>query len=949
MWHVSILYLLTGFLVVPSQAQITLDGTIGPKGSLQGPNFTIGADVGRQVGGNLFHSFGEFNIHASESATFTGPENIQNVIGRVTGGRLSEIDGPLRSEIPNANLYLLNPAGVLFGPNASLDVSGSFHVSTADSLKLSDSGQFNVTQPESSVLTSAPPVAFGFLGSNPASITIRGSSLEVTEGKTLSVVGGDIKIRGSGIPLTSPQIPSTLAARNGQTNLASVASPGEVIFSSPDGALGLQMDSFERLGSIDLSQTTAIRVGGDPSGIVSIQAGRLMIDHSFINAVTLGGNDQHGTSIDIHVTGDVILNVGEISSSSFGTGDAGQIRVVAGTVQLESVSSDLGFNIGSRAFSSGNAGNIEIMTDKLVLKDAALIQTTTFSSGAGGNITIKTGDLQLLGENGQASIASDSRSSGDAGDIDVRAESILARGGSGRFLTGLLASVGSAGTGDGGNIEVHTGSLQLLNGAQISGSISGGSGQGGNIEVTADTILISDLDPGGTPAGIFATSRGQNTTGSGGNIRITAKDLQLMNSSQIGAFSVSRGNAGNITVKTGSLKITNGSFFSSASLGLGESGSIEVEAEQVLLAGPSPKDGFTGVFAVGGVFAKGSGDIKIKTKNLEVQDGAQISARTNGRGPGGTVDVIADKVLISGIDPQSVSVDGTGAGIFASTLIFQNFVNQATGRGGNIRIQTKELTIADQATISAASTGGGDGGNIDLTAGILALIDGASITARSARSGNAGSITLNTDTFLSKNSTVTTEARQAGGGKIELSSGRIVELVDSGVTTTVQGGTGDAGNINVTTPAMALNGSTVRAQADAGNGGNITIGTDLFLASPDSVVTASSQTGVSGTVDIRGVVNNLSGSLTSLTQAYQDSPALTADRCAGRIQEGSISSFVVTGRSGIPLQPGGLLPSSLLFTQERDNAQPFVNPATAEKTDLAASTQIQWEMMCGSK
>src|SRR5438552_4034975 len=153
-----------GFLVLctlpaASQAQITLDGTLGPKGPLTGPDFTIDAQVGQLRGTNLFHSFGLFNVHTGESATFTGPSTVENVIGRVTGGQQSLIDGRIRSEMPQANLYLLNPSGVMFGPNATLDVKGSFHVCTADYLRMTDGEKFSANLSQGSVLTAAPPAA----------------------------------------------------------------------------------------------------------------------------------------------------------------------------------------------------------------------------------------------------------------------------------------------------------------------------------------------------------------------------------------------------------------------------------------------------------------------------------------------------------------------------------------------------------------------------------------------------------------------------------------------------------------------------------------------------------------------------------------------------------------------------------------------------------------------
>jgi filamentous hemagglutinin family protein len=169
--------LLLSVLLAVSQAQITLDGILGPRGPIPGPNYRIDANVGQIRGSNLFHSFGAFNVPTSGSATFTGPNTIANIVGRVTEGQPSAIDGRLRSEIAGAHLFLLNPSGVFFGPNATLDVRGSFHVSTADFLRFADGATFFATLGQESVLTVASPVTFGFLGNNPAAIAIHGSSL----------------------------------------------------------------------------------------------------------------------------------------------------------------------------------------------------------------------------------------------------------------------------------------------------------------------------------------------------------------------------------------------------------------------------------------------------------------------------------------------------------------------------------------------------------------------------------------------------------------------------------------------------------------------------------------------------------------------------------------------------------------------------------------------------
>lgn len=219
-------------LTATTQAEITVDGSLGSfRGSLAGPAFQIDANLGRQVGSNLFHSFGAFNINHPESATFTangssGP--IANVLGRSRATAPRPIDGVLRSTIPNANLFLINPHGVAFGPHAQLDVPGSFHVSTADYLRLKDGARFDA-QPSAhdALLTTAPPAAFGFLSDKPAGISVRGSAIELKEGNTLSLVGGDFDYAGTDLD-SEGQPTSFLHAPGGRINLASVASAGEV-------------------------------------------------------------------------------------------------------------------------------------------------------------------------------------------------------------------------------------------------------------------------------------------------------------------------------------------------------------------------------------------------------------------------------------------------------------------------------------------------------------------------------------------------------------------------------------------------------------------------------------------------------------------------------------------------------------------------------------------------
>jgi filamentous hemagglutinin family protein len=193
--------MLVGVLLQPgatrAQTNITSSG-LGTAVNQAGTTFNITG--GTPSNGNLFHSFGLLNVGAGDIANFNNIEGraITNIVGRVTGGQVSSIFGTLQtSNFGAANLFLINPAGWIFGSTASLNVSGAFHVSTADYIRLSDGAIFYATTtPAQALLMSAPPAAFGFLSANPVRISVDGSNLEVASGKTLSLVAGEAAFSG---------------------------------------------------------------------------------------------------------------------------------------------------------------------------------------------------------------------------------------------------------------------------------------------------------------------------------------------------------------------------------------------------------------------------------------------------------------------------------------------------------------------------------------------------------------------------------------------------------------------------------------------------------------------------------------------------------------------------------------------------------------------------------
>src|SRR3954463_9222159 len=218
----------------PVQAQIVTDGSLGPRVSLSGGQIEIGANLGSRRGDNLFHSFERFGIATGQSATFTGPGDIKNVISRVTGGEVSNIDGKLASTVGQADLYFLNPAGVMFGPNATLDVPGSFHVSTAHELRFADGARFSALDKTGSGLTVASPEAFGFLDRPLGRIGVDQSQLRLKPGKTLSLVGGDLTVDGGET--------GGIGVEDGKVHLTSATGPGGVRIADAATAVSQQGD-----------------------------------------------------------------------------------------------------------------------------------------------------------------------------------------------------------------------------------------------------------------------------------------------------------------------------------------------------------------------------------------------------------------------------------------------------------------------------------------------------------------------------------------------------------------------------------------------------------------------------------------------------------------------------------------------------------------------------------
>ncbi len=877
--------LLLSMLQTRSQAQISLDGSLGMAGQLRGPNYTIPASSGQIRGANLFHSFGQFNLSAGESANFTGPGTIHNILGRVTGSTPSSIDGLIRSEIPGANLYLLNPRGVLFGPNASLEVSGSFHVSTADYLRLADGSRFSAHLSDRSVLTVAPPEAFGFLGPTPAPIAIQESVLRVPDGATLSLIGGDIAIQGN-FSLTEV---STLLARGGRINLASVGAAGEVVLNAADQTPALHADTIERFGKIEV-RDARLNVSGHSAGTVTIRGGRLLLDGGIVLAATID-SDGARTGVDVHVKGEIsVTQGGAIQTLVQGAGRAGDIQMVAGHVDLSTEASIASNALGD---TTGATGDMRIAVGYLTLTGGASIDNNVSSAGAGGSIAITAAEAIIItGRNsrgapsGVFSLAL-SGSRGDAGHVTMSTPVLTLEEG--------VISTSTLGEGRAGDLVVDVGQLTLLGGARLSNSTLG-AGRGGALTMTArETVTISGQGVDGLASGIDVASLAPEA-GDAGRLAITASALSLDGGS-INTDSTGTGRAGDIMLTVGRLSLTGRASIHSSTAGTGPGGSVTIVAtDSITITGPltgvssfasnrghagrltlvAPQVRLDGGSITATTFATGrAGDIMVEAEHLTLTGGASISSATAGTGHGGVVTLNAREAM---------------------TISGQSNINSfafeaSSGEAGRVSITAPRLSL-DGGTIATTTAGSGRAGDIALEAGLLTLAGSSHIDSSTLSAGPAGDIRLHVGQVrLAEGSQISsTTAGGGAGGTVTVRAHELIHLTGrnsagfaSGLFSTAEA-EGAARQLVVSAPTLILEeGGTLSARtAGAGRAGDISVEVGQLTLRDGALITSSTNgRGPAGTVTI--------GARDSITIAGQHEQAAILSNTAGTGDAGRVA------------------------------------------------------------
>ncbi|MDF5729725.1 MAG: filamentous hemagglutinin N-terminal domain-containing protein [Rhizonema sp. PD38] len=690
-------------------AQITPDRTLPNNSSVTINGSVFNITGGTQAGRNLFHSFQQFSVPTGGTASFINGADINNIISRVTGGSASNIDGLIKAS-GTANLFFLNPSGIVFGQHASLNIGGSFVATTANAIQFGNQGTFSASVPDNPALLTINPSALLY-NQIAAGASIQNSSLQaglqVPDGKSLLLVGGDINMDGGG-----------LTASGGRVELAGLAAPGTVGLNVAGNTLSLSVPSGVQRSDVSLSNQAFIDVSGAGGGDIAVNARNLNVlsNSALFAGIGTGlGNGSSTKAGDININADAIsVESGEIDNevySSTSKGNAGNINITTG-----SLSTTNGGYISSNTNGNGNSGNISITARNSISFDGvdsngnisgAFSNVYPSAVGNGGNINITAGSLSLTGG---SQISASTSGTGSGGSIEVKAADSVQVNGSDASdnPSGLFTTTSSQGAA--GNLTIETGQLIVQNGANVSASTDPGSqGHGGMLKVTASNFvkLIGTSVDGSFPSGLFAQTRGTGdaglltidthslivengaevtvganlgSQGNGGDLIVRASDsVELSGKGRSVASALSSrtrglGNAGSLTINTGQLTVHNGAQVTVASLGSGNAGNLNITAGSTRLDNQ-------GTITAGTMSGQG-GDITIDLRDvLVLQRNSQISAIAGtplARGNGGNITINAPSGFVVATPNENNDITanaffGSGGRIQIKALGIYNF------------------------------------------------------------------------------------------------------------------------------------------------------------------------------------------------------------------------------------------------------------------------------------
>jgi len=874
----------------PSVAQVIPDNTlpVGERSQVTGnPNFQI--DGGATRGGNLFHSFSEFSLPTESSAFFNNAPGIQNILTRVTGGSISNIDGLLRANA-GANLFLLNPNGITFGSNASLNIGGSFFASTASSIVFADGTVFGAAPatPTTPLLTISVPIGLQYR-SNPGSLEVRGANLQVNPGQTLALAGGNVSVEGG-----------QLFALGGRVELAGVAPEGSIELVANGASFGLSVSASVSRTDVSIINDAEVNVRADGSGSIAINAQNLNISGGTkLQAGIASGNgsvNAEAGDLEINATGAINLSNGSLINNEVeagAVGNAGNVNITTGSLFVNE-----GTRLSTSTIGQGNAGNLTIDADGQVSFTNGAFALTTVEPGAvgnGGDIQIQAGSVVVASSQLKVSTLGQ----GNSGNLMVNARDTV------EFINDAFAfsQVEPGAVGNGGEIRISTNSLSVINRSFLSASTLG-EGNAGSVSLeTRDTVFFSNIGAAFTTVEPGAVGNGGNlriqagsvfiadgsfltaaTLGQGdaGNVIIEARnsvlfDLGTANSSAgLNDNRIGEGNAGNISITTGTLQLSNNAeLLANTYVEQGNAGNVNIDARDTV----SLSDESFIFSQVAGIGTVGNGgNINITTGSLDVASGSILSTDTFGVGNGGNITIKAR-------DTVSFVTEG------GAYSLVQRAVNNDTdiigeGNGGNIDITAGSLVVADGSFLAASTLGKGDSGNVTITATDSVSLDGVNqdgfpggiySEVATGETGNGGNITIKARSLA-----VTNGARLATGtngrgnaGSVNINTTDFVSFdgvgsngVSSGAYSLVESqGVGDANDINITTRLLSVlnNAQLSAATSGEGNAGNITVNADMVgLSSGGQLLTTTSSSGFAGDITVNTSNFQLSGATSGL-------------------------------------------------------------------------------------
>ena len=991
-WKASLAAIVAGILfplIGSTSAQLmpVPDDTLGENASTLrpiDPNYP--GDVvegGLRTGDTLFHSFREFHVEAGRAIYFDDP-GVNSILSRVTGDTESQILG-LLGVFGDADLFLLNPNGIIFGRGAQLDLrGGSFLATTADNIEFETIDTDLPDDGDRPMLT-VRPSAFLFNRKNPASIVNNsrtlpptgldsppGGGLRVADGERITLLGGDISMDGGG-----------LSALGGQIEVGGISGPGRVV-SNADGSLTFPDDVVRSNVSIANGSRIVASDFTVSGGSILVTANELDIANgSGISAGTVGESEfTEGQAGDIalkasriRLVGSGIDNIVRASRS-----DGGDVLIAANELSINSS------NVQSTLLGEGRAGKVKIETRDRTTIDRSLVSSglgggdrTIIATGNAGNVEITTPTLLLT--NG-AVLRADTIGQGDAGDVIINASESFALERSTILSTVSTNFAGTPAVGDGGDIKITTPTLLLTDGSTLS-SRTTGVGDAGNVEIEASNSVT--LERSGIISDASFNSVGNPAIGDGGDIKITAPVLSLTDGSALFSSTARRGDGGSIQVVADALSLIEGSRFVTSSLGQGSAGDVSMEIRDRAFFDASFISSDLGQTTTDTVItnsvedSRRAGNIQMTVGSLALTNGSTLQSITDGRGDAGDVTVQArDRIDIRGVNPEIRSI---ASSIFAITRV------GAEGEGGNVNLTADSIRLADNGLVSTTTsnrfpggtvtaqantlelvgggriltiTGGagragdinldiadrtilagentskfdsddlffsgfhasttppssGGGGTVQLSTSDLQVLDRARIEVDSQGSGTAGNMTIAADTVRLDNGRLTAETAAVNGGNIALEDLDVLLLRNNSLISTTAGTAGaggNGGNIDIDANAIVSvpgQNNDIRANAFSGSGGTVRIDTSgLFgieVESQDNVltndITASSEQGIQGTVDITTPDTEPRDGLTELPTAFADVSNQITQTCSGN-SDGQYSEFVVTGRGGLPQNP----------------------------------------------